>query len=134
MIEGLGQRCMTDRTRQIVEALMKAPEMVRALQQDPAGFVAQFGIDPGVLQAGKRVLNDVIGRLSAQGSPQLMSSTSQNPMAQSRTGAAATTCARGASGVPIAAVTSLAAITGMLAVLGTVSVIGINSNRHSDTV
>jgi hypothetical protein len=122
---------MTDRTRQIVEALIKAPELVQALKQDPAGFVAQFGVDPSVLEAGRRVFSDVINRFNALGAQPASQRNVMQP--QARTTSLTGTCARGSSGVPVVAVVSLAANNGMLAALGTVSVIGMASNRNSDT-
>jgi hypothetical protein len=124
---------MTDRTRQIVEALMKAPELVQALRRDPEGFAAQFGVNPDVLHAGRRVISDVISRLSTPGLPQFVSGTSDDsPMPSHANAMTGRACTHGSSGVPLVAVMSLAAITGMLAVLGTVSVVGVGSNRNSN--
>jgi hypothetical protein len=125
---------MTDRTKQIVDALVRAPELVRALKQDPAGFAAQFGLDPALLQSGRRVIHDLMSRLSSSGFPQLTSSAGEKAATHSKPRAAPAleACARGSSAVPLAAAASLTAITGMLAVLGTVSVVGI-SKQNSDT-
>ena len=133
---------MKDRTRQIVEMLLRAPELARALKQDPNAFAARFGVgerELELLQTGKHLVNDLVNRLCSQvsnpldssvanASPNLLSAGQIRACPSSRCGPSA----RNSSSVALVAVTSLAAITGMLAALGTVSVVGINSNGHSD--
>jgi hypothetical protein len=132
---------MTDRTRQIVEALLKTPELVQALKQDPNAFAARFGLgerELQLLQSGKRLISDFASRLLSQASSHrgAVSNANWEPYSARENGVANTpgspSAAKSSSTVALVGVTGLAAITGMLVALGTVSVVGINSTGCSD--
>lgn len=131
---------MADYPRQIVEALLKAPEIVQALQQDPRAFAARFGVGDKellLLQAGKNLVHDLVNRFCAHSSNQPAQLTANANQFRTECSDASAPCnrtaaAKGSSSVALVAVASLAAVTGMLAALGTVSVVGISANGRSD--
>jgi hypothetical protein len=134
---------MTDRTRQIVEALLRAPELVQALKQDPNAFAARLGLgerELQLLQTGKRLVSDFASRLLSQDSSHCGAASNPNwePFSARGNGEGNTPrslpATKNSSNVALVSVTALAAITGMLAALGTIAVVGINSNGHSDDI
>jgi hypothetical protein len=135
---------MTDSTKQIVEALLRAPELVMALREDPKAFAARFGLRDRellLLQTGKRLISDLVDRFKLQNANHhgFGLATALECCSAPRTGArdSETVLQRplsASSNVAVVGVTSLAAITGIVAALGVVSVVGINNSRDSDNI
>jgi hypothetical protein len=128
---------MTDRTRQIIGALLTTPDLMQALKQDPAALASRLGLGGGegpLLAMGQQLLSNLANRLRSGESAQPGPPSIAKPKRRGTngdgwlqlSGERNSGSEKGASALPIVGVTSLAAIAGALAVLGTVSIVAIS--------
>ena len=120
---------MPDRTKQLVDALLKAPGMLELLKRDPAQIVtALANCEQGqaMIKAGTRAIGEVLDRFAGGSRPQAGRASPVESAGVVAPAVPEASSQSGNSSLAIVGVTSLAAIAGSLALLGTVSMVALN--------
>ena len=124
---------MTDRTKQIVELVLKAPELLQALRDDPKALAARCGISDQVyslLENGRAFIDAYLSRPSAASAPAAPVPSSQ-PLRSGSSCRCRTRAGRGGgeNTVPVVGVVGLASLAGMLSAAGVVAIVAIHKEE-----
>ena len=124
---------MSDRTKQIVELVLKAPELLQALKDDPKALAARCGIPEQVyslLENGRALVDGYLNRPSAGSAPAATSvthSTVSGGKSPCRCKGACAWRAGGDNTVPLVGVVGLASLAGILSAAAVVAVVAVNN-------
>ena len=126
---------MTNRTRTLVSVLLKTPELLEALKQNPRALATGFGLPDQtywLTGIGLGLIENYANQLSSSwfdsGLPIRETAKLRRKVSSSASGAAAASRSQGNS-VPIVAAMGIASIAGMLTAAGVVATVAINKSK-----